>query len=372
MAESVLGIAFSLLLLASIIRGAKNSELFVNETLEAEVGENITMPCLLKNAIYHKIIQIKWIKNGRTSLAVYNPIHGHFQYWPNFTIQVKRDDENHLMGSYLHLPWVNKWDSGKYSCEILTFVSGSFTNETKLTVRDEIKLLCNANSVFEVHFGDNATIQCTVNSNAQYRWTKNNKLVSEIEYLELWQVTEAYAGVYELTVNTGNKRLHKEFLISVQTTTTSLRTGPTKSTQGPTDSPHTNAAISLTPTVSTDIQWPTQPNSSTVIVPAEGHITPSTTQSIASHLHSSSMPSNDTTELTSAQRTASDETKNESSINRLYTEAKVSISTEEFRTTQNILERTGHPRTVPTARATVIQPDGVIHCWCPSPFFCCY
>ncbi|MEQ2292537.1 hypothetical protein AMECASPLE_024084, partial [Ameca splendens] len=182
----------------------------------------------------------------------------------------------------------------------------------------------------------------------------NNKLVSEIEYLELWQVTEAYAGVYELTVNTGNKRLHKEFLISVQTTTTSLRTDPTESTQGPTDSPHTSAAISLTPTVSTDIQWPTQPNSSTVIVPAEGHITPSTTQSIASHLHNSSMPSNDVTELTSTQRTASDEMKNESSINRLYTEDKVSISTKEFRTTENILERTGHPRTVPTARATVI------------------
>lgn len=49
--------------------------------------------------------------------------------------------------------------------------------------------------------------------------------MSKKESLELWQVTDAHAGVYTLTVNTGSKTLHKEFSVTVLTVTTRLRTG---------------------------------------------------------------------------------------------------------------------------------------------------
>ncbi|PWA22759.1 hypothetical protein CCH79_00002280, partial [Gambusia affinis] len=326
MAGCVLGTAYSLLLLASFLQGAKNAELFLNETIEAVVGQNITMPCFVKDAADHMIVSIKWMKSERTNLAVFDLNYGPHQYWPNVTIQEKKNDANKLIGSYLHLPRVNKWDSGIYICEISTFRLGSFKNKTKLTVKDELKLSCNTDKLVEVHIGDNATVKCTVNSKAQYMWTKNNMFVSENESLELWQVTEAQAGIYKLTVNTGDKSLHKDFIISVLTTTTILRTGPTESTQHPTNSLHTSAAISLTTTLSTDTQWITQPDSSTVGVPASGHVIPlatltsvsvppsPNTQTITHLLLNSSMLNNDTAELTSTQRTAGDVTKNESTF----------------------------------------------------------
>ena len=54
---------------------------------------------------------------------------------------------------------------------------------------------------------------------------QNKTLVSENESLELRCVTDAHTGVYTLTVNTGNKSLHKEFIITVLTATTGLKTG---------------------------------------------------------------------------------------------------------------------------------------------------
>lgn len=45
---------------------------FFYETMEAEVGQNITLPCFVKDAADYKIISIKWMKNEGTSLLVYN------------------------------------------------------------------------------------------------------------------------------------------------------------------------------------------------------------------------------------------------------------------------------------------------------------
>uniref|UniRef100_A0A096LZ72 Ig-like domain-containing protein n=1 Tax=Poecilia formosa TaxID=48698 RepID=A0A096LZ72_POEFO len=118
------------------LTGVENVELFFYETMEAEVGQNITLPCFVKDATDQKIVSIKWTKNEGTNLAVYNPDHGTHQYWPNVTIQEKRNDANKLIGSDLHLPWVNKWDSGIYICEILKFPPSSLNSKTKLTVKD--------------------------------------------------------------------------------------------------------------------------------------------------------------------------------------------------------------------------------------------
>lgn len=351
MAGSVLGIAFSLILLVSIIQGVKNAELLFSDTVEAEVGQNITITCF-KDLIGAKIVDVKWMKDGGTKLAVYNMIHKGYQFLPNVTIQAETVDEKDLISADLHISWVSKWNSGTYTCEINTFPSGSFTSETKLTVRDEIKVLCNADKVVEVYFGDNAAIRCTVNSNANYTWTKNNKLVSENETLELRKVTEDHAGVYKLTVNTGYKTLYNNFTIHVLATNIILRTDATESTQGPSDSPHTSTATPLTTILPTDMHWTTQPNSSTVIVPAARNVTPSITLT-SSHdtqtdpLLNSSISNYDVTVLTSTQRMSSNEMKNESSFNIQSTRNISSVSTEETSTAESILSagHTGGPST---------------------------
>ncbi|XP_015235239.1 PREDICTED: T-cell surface protein tactile-like isoform X2 [Cyprinodon variegatus] len=343
------------------LTGSNNYEVFVHETMEAEVGHNVTIPCLMRGTD-PQIVDIRWMKNGKTKLIAYHPVYGPHNFWPNVTCQAKRDDKDQLIGLDLQLPPVNKWDSGSYSCEVQTFRSGVLTNETKLTVKDDIKLLCNVNRVLEVNFGNNATIQCRVNSNAHYRWTKNNKLVSENESLELRQVTEVDGGVYELTVNAGDKTLHEVFHISVLPITTSFRT---ESTLGSTDTPQPSSMISSTKTLSTDDYWTPQPNSSTAIVSAVAHVTPSKTstsvsfpsspgtQSVSVNLLNSSASSNEVTELISTRRTASDEMKNESKIYKRSTEGISSVSTEEFRTTQPILGSTALLGEIPAGNDTL-------------------
>ncbi|KAL3042930.1 hypothetical protein OYC64_020780 [Pagothenia borchgrevinki] len=220
MAGGVLGTAFSLLLLASITQGLQDVDILHYEKMEAVVGENVTLPCIIQGSPSLTIISVEWRKNksGNTKLAVYAPTHGLSQLWPNVTMQ------NVPNGSYLHLHSVETWDSGLYICDITTFPLGSFRSETELEIKEEVKLLCNAESIVEVHPGENVTIACTAFPVDHYKWTKNNTLVSEIQSLELWLVTEAHSGIYTLTVNKGNESVHKEFSITVLTATTSLMT----------------------------------------------------------------------------------------------------------------------------------------------------
>ncbi|XP_008276086.1 T-cell surface protein tactile isoform X2 [Stegastes partitus] len=249
MAGNAQGTAFSLLLLASIIQGLQNVELFHYEALEAVEGQNITLPCFVKNRTDAKIASIEWSirKHGITKLALYSPGHGFHLFRPNVTIQLKNNDGKNLTGSYLHLPEVMKWDSGVYVCDLTTFPYGSIQSETVLTVKDDIKIMCDTDGPVEVHNGENVTIRCTLYPHAQYSWTKNKKLVSAKESLELWWVTDALAGVYTLTVNTGNKSLHKEFIITVLTEATSLRTDlVTTSPQGLTESADSSLNTSAT------------------------------------------------------------------------------------------------------------------------------
>ncbi|XP_033955323.1 nectin-3 isoform X1 [Pseudochaenichthys georgianus] len=221
MAGGVLGTAFSLLLLASITQGLQQDvDILHYEKMEAVVGENVTLPCIIQSSPSLTIVSVEWRKNksGNTKLAVYSPNLGLWKFWPNVTMQ------NVPNGSYLHLHHVETWDSGFYICEIATFPLGAIRSETELKIKDEVKLLCDAESIVEVPSGENVTISCTAFPADHYKWTKNNTLVSESESLELWLVTEAHSGIYTLTVITGNKSVHKRFSITVLTATTSLRT----------------------------------------------------------------------------------------------------------------------------------------------------
>uniref|UniRef100_A0A8C4DUB4 Ig-like domain-containing protein n=1 Tax=Dicentrarchus labrax TaxID=13489 RepID=A0A8C4DUB4_DICLA len=224
MTGSALGTVFSLLLLASNIQGRWEVEVFHNEKMEAVEGQDVTLPCTVKNSTGIQIVSIEWSKsnnNNNEKLVVFNPIFGVHTFWPNVTIQI----ENKSMGSNLKLSGVTKWDSGIYICDLSMFPMGSIKRETELTVKDaDVKLMCDNNSTVEVHAGGNVTIHCTASPNAQFWWIKNKMLVSENEYLELLWVTDAHAGVYTLTVETGSKYLHTEFIITVVTATTSLKT----------------------------------------------------------------------------------------------------------------------------------------------------
>ncbi|XP_070699709.1 T-cell surface protein tactile [Pempheris klunzingeri] len=223
MAGGALGTALSLLLLASIIQGLQDSEVFYRAEMEAVVGQNVTLPCTVKSSAGLKMISIEWRKNknGNTKLALYSPSHGINLFWTNVTIQI----ENNSMGAYLHLHRVAKWDSGIYICALTTYPQGTFRGETELKIKDaDVEIMCDVDGTVEVHAGENVTIHCRSFPNARHKWTKNKELVSANESLELWWVTDAHAGVYALTVNTGNKTLHKEFIITVLTATTSLRT----------------------------------------------------------------------------------------------------------------------------------------------------
>ncbi|XP_042355279.1 T-cell surface protein tactile [Plectropomus leopardus] len=220
MAGGALGTAFSLLLLTSIIQGLQDVEVFHYEKMEAVAGQNVTLPCVVKGSVDLKIVSVEWRKGQDEKLALYGRGFGVNMFWPNLTMQI----ENTSMSYYLQLYEVAKWDSGLYICDITSFPMGSIRRETELEIKDDVTIMCDVNSTVEVHAGENVTIQCRAFSDVQYKWTKNKTLVSENESLVLRCVTDAHTGVYTLTVNTGNKSLHKEFIITVLTATTSLRT----------------------------------------------------------------------------------------------------------------------------------------------------
>ncbi|XP_035521854.1 nectin-3-like protein [Morone saxatilis] len=225
MTGSALGTVFSLLLLASNIQGRQDVEVFHNEKMEAVEGQDVTLPCTVKSSADIQIVVIEWSKNSNNSnekLVVFNPVFGVHHFWPNVTIQI----ENKSMGSNLKLSGVTKWDSGIYICELTMFPMGAIKRETELTIKDAgVKLMCDKNSTVEVHAGGNVTIHCTASPNAKFKWIKNEELVSKNDSLELLCVTDAHAGIYTLTVETGSKDQHTEFIITVVTATTSLRTG---------------------------------------------------------------------------------------------------------------------------------------------------
>lgn len=119
------------------LTGLQNPEVIHNEALEAEVGQNVSLPCLIKNVTGFQIVNIEWRKN-ETKLLVYSPGFGHHSFWSNVSIQILATGTDKA-GSHLFLPGVNKWDSGIYVCVIATYPLGSIKKETSLTVKGKRK-----------------------------------------------------------------------------------------------------------------------------------------------------------------------------------------------------------------------------------------
>lgn len=105
------------------------------EKMEAVVGENVTLPCIIQSSPSLTIVSVEWRKNksGNTKLAVYSPNLGLWKFWPNVTMQ------NVPNGSYLHLHDVETWDSGFYICEIATYPLGAIRSETELKIKGKTK-----------------------------------------------------------------------------------------------------------------------------------------------------------------------------------------------------------------------------------------
>ncbi|XP_019219105.1 nectin-3-like protein [Oreochromis niloticus] len=242
----VLRMVLTLLLLASIRQGIQGAELFRYEKMEAVVGQNVSLPCIVKGPTDNKIVSIEWSKEN-TKLCVYSQLYGIHLFWKNITIQIENNSADAL-GSHLKLSDVKKSDEGIYVCDMATFPDGSKKVETQLIIKDDIKITCDVNGTVDVQNGENVTIRCRLFPNAEYSWTKNDELLSETESLELVRVTDADAGVYTLTVNTGSKHVHEEFVVTVLTTTTSLKT---VSSWGMTVSADIGLTTSATPELST-------------------------------------------------------------------------------------------------------------------------
>ncbi|KAM9333654.1 uncharacterized protein KZ484_018663 [Pholidichthys leucotaenia] len=328
MAGNALGMVLVFLLIASITQGSQDVEVVHYEKIEGVVGQNITLPCILKSATDYKIVSIEWTKkkNNSTKLALYHPQHGTVLFWPNVTIQSEKNEAGKVVGSYLQLSRVEKWDSGTYMCDNSVFPSGSLKKETELIIRDDFKIKCNVNGTIKVHEGENVTIRCTAFSNAQYMWTKNETLLSETESLELRWVTDTDAGVYTVTVNTGSTSLQETFVVTVLTANTSSRT---VSPQVLTDSTGTSLPPSQMTEFPTFTNWTTtlgtnNPNTSNATIRLTGHTSSFTnsthintsfpgTYSDDSHLLHSTSLSYGPIVLTTKEM-ATDEMKNESKL----------------------------------------------------------
>ncbi|XP_074467279.1 uncharacterized protein LOC141752913 isoform X1 [Sebastes fasciatus] len=142
MAGGALGTAFSLLLLASIIQGLRDDEVFHNEKMEAVEGQNVTLTCTVKNSTDLKIASIEWSKNKKTKLALFDRIYGIHLFWPNVTMQIENTNR---FGSHLHLYGVTKQDSGVYGCDFATFPLGSIRRETELEIKDLVTVPAQSN-----------------------------------------------------------------------------------------------------------------------------------------------------------------------------------------------------------------------------------
>ncbi|XP_029375645.1 uncharacterized protein si:ch1073-15f19.2 isoform X1 [Echeneis naucrates] len=290
MAGTALGAALSLLLYASFTQGDPDLLWTHSEMTEAEVGQNVTLPCTVKSISNLKIVSVEWSKKT-TKLVVYSQQYGVYMFWPNVSIHIQNNTAETSMGSYLHLFAVNKWDAGVYVCDIASYPFGTIRKEMELKIKDALEVSCDADSAVEVNYGENMAIRCRASADAQYRWTKvrdghhlvfclsrqqdhlikgikrhknvfsyerclpfvphdlvlpqDKELVSANDTLQLWWVTKAQEGVYALTVNTRDQSTKKAFTITVRmpttTQSTDVSTSYTSKESRPTDGTITTA-----------------------------------------------------------------------------------------------------------------------------------
>ncbi|KAJ0061629.1 hypothetical protein NL108_005691 [Boleophthalmus pectinirostris] len=214
---SALKTASFLLLLASITQGFRDVPVFHYKTKEALVGQNVSLPCFFENIGNMTYVSSEWKRNS-SKLALHNSIHGYSFFSPNVTLKTIKNGKDQLIGTRLEFPNTDKGDTGTYICEIGAFPIGNHRRQTELRIKDMIE--CDRNSIIEVHSGENVTIHCHEFASVTYTWTKEEVVVSNSPSLHLLSVSVFNAGLYTLSVHTGNSLLHKEFSITVSSQST--------------------------------------------------------------------------------------------------------------------------------------------------------
>ncbi|XP_029375646.1 cell wall protein DAN4 isoform X2 [Echeneis naucrates] len=358
MAGTALGAALSLLLYASFTQGDPDLLWTHSEMTEAEVGQNVTLPCTVKSISNLKIVSVEWSKKT-TKLVVYSQQYGVYMFWPNVSIHIQNNTAETSMGSYLHLFAVNKWDAGVYVCDIASYPFGTIRKEMELKIKDALEVSCDADSAVEVNYGENMAIRCRASADAQYRWTKDKELVSANDTLQLWWVTKAQEGVYALTVNTRDQSTKKAFTITVRmpttTQSTDVSTSYTSKESRPTDGTITTAptaGLSTTDssTWSTDTSDGQQNSGNTtttagrLLTSSENHPDGSATSSPpATHtdpyrLFNSTPSSNYSTVFRSTQEMATNDARKQSITYTVEPELGTSMRPEESSTLGNTTE----------------------------------
>lgn len=119
------------------LTGRQDVEVFHLPKEEAIVGQDVALPCHLKNSTGLHIESIVWSRHGHdnTNLVVYNSGFGYKLYQPNVTIQIL----NGSTGSILNILGVTKRNSGIYICTLTLFPSGSIRRQTELMIRGKKK-----------------------------------------------------------------------------------------------------------------------------------------------------------------------------------------------------------------------------------------
>lgn len=119
--------------------GQQGVELIHHEEMEVMEGQDVALPCILRNTTNQFFVaNMEWTK-GRdkaTPLLVYNPKFQTVYYQSNITLQVENTMDSHLI-----LRGVTRWDSGIYICVLSTYPWGNIIRETELKIRGEATLV---------------------------------------------------------------------------------------------------------------------------------------------------------------------------------------------------------------------------------------
>ncbi|KAJ7997554.1 hypothetical protein DPEC_G00230210 [Dallia pectoralis] len=225
MAATLKGIVLSSVLLSFIHQGVHGFEVFHRENVVALVGQDVFLPCTPKEDT-HKILQIEWRKKGEPEdqkLVVFNPRFGETLHNPNVTLKSEKDRE---MKTTLVIKAVKEKDTGRYICEMTTYPSGSIRKVSRLKVKDLNDVIqCDANRTIEAESGHIVSVNCTADGfhNILFRWTKDNKWISDEASLVIRSLSKQNAGLYMLTVTVGNNTAlvtRRKFNLTVVQSTT--------------------------------------------------------------------------------------------------------------------------------------------------------
>ncbi|XP_066507602.1 nectin-4 [Hoplias malabaricus] len=202
MASAVTEVVGSLVIFICVVQGSRSLQIKYEQLLNAAVGQDISLPCIVLEQHEVNINQIEWIKeeeSGNKKLVVFNPAHNP-HYWAKVTIElVNRTNSAKLQGSILHVHGITEKDRGNYICDIVTFPDGSFKKITTVQVTDPSMSATASSPVDFLIEGDDVNITCVSHPTADSYWLSclksNFSMESQSGHFRVWNVTRHYSDL---------------------------------------------------------------------------------------------------------------------------------------------------------------------------------